>query len=71
MRGELVATGNDCEPVALNVVSGNPTPVSDLRAYPRNLTVGGLRCVLAEMTGVEPENLELSRLVSRGQWIKG
>lgn len=67
MRGEPVATGNDCEPVVLNIVSGNPTPVCERRAYPKNLTVGGLKCILAEMTGVQAEDVKLSRLVTKGQ----
>ncbi|KAI0222462.1 Ubiquitin carboxyl-terminal hydrolase 40 [Lamellibrachia satsuma] len=67
VRGEPVATGNDCEPVVLNIVSGNPTPVCERRAYPKNLTVGGLKCILAEMTGVQAEDVKLSRLVTRGK----
>lgn len=67
VRGEPVATGIDCEPVMLNVVSGNPTPVSERRAYPKNLTIGELKCILAEMTGVQVEDVKLSRLVTRGE----
>ena len=57
-----IPTGEDAEPVLLNVTHGNPSHFS--RGYPRNTTLDALMSHIASVTDIPRERMTLTRLVA-------
>ncbi|XP_076349465.1 ubiquitin carboxyl-terminal hydrolase 40-like isoform X2 [Tachypleus tridentatus] len=64
INGEIPLIGSFHEPILLNVTCFQPGGMSReiTRGFPKSLTVGELRVILTELTQVQLENLNLSKI---------
>lgn len=62
--GHAVPTSREAEPISLQLTCNDGSPFS--HAFPKNLTIGELRLKLEVISGIQVDNMQLSRVITKG-----